>query len=276
MHDCTGNYYLLNGEQRSVSEFDEAVLHSNDMIYEVMRVEDGVTLFFEDYLARLEKTLSLSDVPVRINPDRIRTMLSKLIRMNNYADGPVKLMFSPDTTIAYLMKPYKPEPEEYLSGIKTILLSRERINPNVKYWNPDFRNSVSQALLKNHAFEALLVNRKGEITEGSRSNVFFIRDNELFTTPDHLVLQGITRMKVLEVCRTGNIRVNKQIIPAESIRTFDSAFLTGTSRKVLPIRQIENVLFQVENGLVKRISGMFGELVQDYIRSHKALNVNEA
>jgi branched-chain amino acid aminotransferase len=269
MHDCTGDYYLLNGEQKPVSEFDEAVLQSDDMIYEVMRVEDGITLFIEDYLARLEKTLSMSNVSIRINPDGIRELLAKLIRMNNYTDGPVKLMLSPVTTIAYLMKPYKPEPEEYLSGVKTILLNRERINPNVKYWNPDFRNSVSKALQKHHAFEALLVNRNGEITEGSRSNVFFIRDNELFTTPVHLVLQGITRMKVLEVCRTENIRVIEQIIPAESIGTFESAFLTGTSRKVLAIRQVENVLFQVENELVKRISGMFGQLVKDYIRSHR-------
>jgi len=269
MHDCTGDYYLLNGEQKPVSEFDEEVLHSYDMIYEVMRVEKGVILFIEDYLARLEKTISMSNVSVRINPDGIRSMLSKLISLNSYADCPVKLMFSPATTIAYLMKPYKPEHEEYLIGVKTILLSMERTNPNVKYWNPDFRDSVSQALHKHLAYEALLVNRNGEITEGSRSNVFFIRDNVLFTTPDHLVLPGITRMKVMEVCRKYNLRVTAQKIAVSEIRRFEAAFLTGTSRKVLPVREIEGVVYKVGHEIVTGISAGFDSLVKEYIGKNK-------
>ncbi|MBM3435546.1 MAG: aminotransferase class IV [Bacteroidetes bacterium] len=267
MHDCIGKYYILNGIEKDVTGFDEAILQTNDMIYEVMRVEDGTYLFLEDYLARLEKTVGLSNLLLPVQSDEIGELLNRLIRINNCAEGPVKLMFSPHTTLAYLMKPYKPEPQDYISGVKTILLKKERLNPHVKYWNPVLRDLVTQTLAENNAFEAILVNSRGEITEGSRSNIFFVKDDELYTAPVSKVLAGITRMKVLEVCRNLDIPVIERMISFDEIKGFDSAFLTGTSRKVLPIREIGNIRFDPRNQLMKRISEGFDGLVQEYIKN---------
>jgi branched-chain amino acid aminotransferase len=270
MLDCIGQWFLINGEQREVAAFDESVLNSENMIYEVLRVEDGVVIFIEDYLKRLEKTIHISKMVLTIQLNEIPGLILKLIRANDCIEGPVKMMFSADTSVIYLMKPYKPEPEEYLSGIKTIKIHQERENPNAKFWNPVQRDQIAQKLKENQAFEALLINQNEELTEGSRSNVFFVKDNALYTAPEFDVLPGITRMKVLDVCRSENIRVIEEKILVNLLERFDAAFLTGTSRKVLPIRLIDFIKFNPGNQLVKKISEGFDSLTREYILMSKS------
>lgn len=269
MSDCIGDFYILNGEVKPVSDFDDNILISDNMIYEVLRAEKGVPLFIGDYLLRLEKTHAMSGIPVKINPDEVKRLIKKLLAINHATDVPVKIMFSPDFTIAHLMKPYIPSPAEYVSGVMTILMNRERINPNVKFWRRNFRDEVSQELKKNKAFEAILVNAEGFVTEGSRSNIFFIKDNELYTPPGDTVLQGITRKKVLQVCQQLNFRVIETMIALKDLDHFTSAFLTGTSRKVLPVRQIGDFFFQCELPMLKKIAAGFDELVAKYIAENR-------
>jgi branched-chain amino acid aminotransferase len=271
MNDCIGSSFIINGIEKSVSEFDEALLQSNNMVYEVIRVEDGIPLFIEDYFDRLEKTLILCGNKVIISRNEIQGLINRLLIINNCIQGPVKLMISPDVVMTYLLKPYKPKSHEYITGIKTILYHEERINPNAKVWNPGFRERIIETLIKHDAFEAILVNHKGEITEGSRSNIFFIKGKELFTAPMAHVLPGITRMKVMEACSIEKIHVNQQPVISAGIHEFDSAFLTGTSRKVLPIRQIDDIIFRVENDLMKKIAEKFEMIVSEYLRNKKGI-----
>jgi branched-chain amino acid aminotransferase len=269
MHDCIGSKYLINGMAFPVSEFDASVMESDKQVYEVLRVEEGIPLFIENYLNRLQKTIKLSGLRIDVDLNEITEQINKLISLNDFRQGPVKLMISPDHTIIYLMKPYLPQPSEYFSGVKAIFVHVERTNPNAKIWNPNFRNKVIQALDENAAYEAILINQNGEITEGSRSNVFFTSGNEIYTAPAISVLPGITRMKVLEICAAEGIKVNEGNIHLSEIENFDSVFITGTSRKVLPVRQIDEKFFKVENELVSKISACFEAYTAAYIHRKK-------
>jgi branched-chain amino acid aminotransferase len=269
MSDCVGNKYLINNSVYPASGFDDDLLQSGQMVYEVIRVEEGIPLFIEDYLNRLKTTIILSGLKINFDPVNILKLIQRLIDINDFRQGPVKLMISIDKTVVYLMKPYLPEPLEYLSGVKTVFIQIERANPNAKVWNPSFRETIINALKQHSAFEAILVNRDGEITEGSRSNVFFVKGDELYTAPSAAVLPGITRMKVLEVCNSEDIKVNEVNLPLSGIGNYDSVFITGTSRKVLPVRQIDDQIFSVDNELVRNISIKFEELTSEYIRQWK-------
>jgi branched-chain amino acid aminotransferase len=269
MSDCVGSKFIINGNVIPVSDFDQNLLQSGQMVYEVIRVEEGIPLFLGDYFKRLERTISLSGLKIVFDPDNLKKLIHRLIDINDFRQGPVKLMISIDKTVVYLMKPYLPEPLEYLTGVKTVFAQIERSNPNAKVWNPPFREKVIDVLKRNSAYEAILVNRDGAITEGSRSNVFFIKNGELFTAPDSTVLPGITRMKVFEVCGSEGIKVNEVNLPLSEIGSYESVFITGTSRKILPVRQIGDLVFSVENELVKRISTKFEALTTDYINQKK-------
>ncbi len=269
MSECVGSKYVLNNQELPVSEFNDDILQRGKVVYEVIRVEEGVPLFVEDYLDRLEKTIHISGIKIDYSRDFILKSIINLILINDFKSGPVKLMLSLENFLLHYMKPYLPETGAYISGVKTIFIHEERTNPNAKVWNTVFREKIIAALQQSGAYEAILVSRNHEITEGSRSNVFFVKGNELFTAPASTVLPGITRMKVLHACSLIGIKVNEVQLPYEEIGNYDSAFLTGTSRKVLPIRQIGDLIYQADNELVKAISEKFEEITADYISNWK-------
>jgi branched-chain amino acid aminotransferase len=100
------------------------------------------------------------------------------------------------------------------------------------------------------------VNRDNCITEGSRTNIFFIRENRLFTAPDKLILSGITRKHILELCRENNIEVRYECVKANETDQYESAFMTGTSPVVLPFSSINDVKYRVDHPFI----GMLREL----------------
>ena len=82
---------------------------------------------------------------------------------------------------------------------KNDLYFGERENPNAKIINLSFREKVNKKIREKNAYEAILVDRKGYITEGSKSNIFMIKDNMLLTSPVKAVLPGVTRGEIIDI-----------------------------------------------------------------------------
>ncbi|RLD61085.1 MAG: aminotransferase class IV [Bacteroidetes bacterium] len=269
MKDVIGSFCLINDQMVSVSELKKFDLGLDSPVYEVLRVEDGILLFVGDHLRRLKNTFSIVSWEGDVILDEIPGQLAKLIEQNKIRSGAVKLLFfyfrDESYSVYYQMQPYSPSEEEYKTGIKTISLPLERLNPNAKTWNEGFRKKTNTEIQKKHVFEAILIDRDGFVTEGSRSNIFFVKDNTLFTPPLENVLPGITRKNVLEVCRQLSGKIEVRPISFQEIAQFDAAFLTGTTRILVPISKIDDIRFNVENPLVERIIDGFKEIVRGYI-----------
>ena len=116
------------------------------------------------------------------------------------------------------------------------------------------------------AYEALLVNNNNHITEGSRSNIFFLKGNILFTAPDNLILSGITRKYILEICRENGIKVELACIEPEDLPEYNSVFMTGTSPTLLPFNRIDNQYFNVSVPLIERLRRLYLEKAEESIR----------
>ena len=269
MLDCIGDILIDNGIEKPVSKYDDSLIRDEKTVYEVLRVEEGIPLFIDDHLNRLENTLKICNIKTGLTGDNVRETIYRLIKINDCKSGPVKLLLSSSGFVAYLMKAYKPKPEDYKTGVKTILLHQERLNPNAKVWNQNFREMTISALEKNSVFEAVLVNHEGYITEGSRSNIFLVKNDTIYTSPSGMVLPGITRQKVLNICDSIGLEVKEEKVHYAELNKFNSLFLTGTSRKILPVKLVDNIKFSVENVLVEKISDEFEKLVVEYIRERK-------
>ena len=105
----------------------------------------------------------------------------------------------------------------------------------------------------------LLVDRNGQITEGSRSNVFFIKDGEVFTAPAEKVLLGVTRSKIIEIIRSMGVVLHEEAVDAGDIGSFDAAFISGTSPKVLPISSAGETSFDVNEPILRKIMEKYDE-----------------
>ena len=119
-----------------------------------------------------------------------------------------------------------------------------------------------------NAFEAILINNDDTVSEGSRSNIFFVKNNKLITSPDGAVLLGVTRSKVISVCEENSIEVEKKTINFTELKHFDGAFITGTSNDVLPIKTIDEIVYNSsENEVVKSVSKLYLEEVRREIEA---------
>ena len=92
------------------------------------------------------------------------------------------------------------------------------------------------------AYDALLVNRNGFLTEGTRTNFFCIKDKTIYTPHELNILLGVMRKVVLKVALKNNFQVVEKNIKLEEIKLYDGAFVTSTSSKIMPIKSINGVI----------------------------------
>jgi branched-chain amino acid aminotransferase len=156
----------------------------------------------------------------------------------------------------------------YENGVKTILYFGERDNPNAKIVNENFREKVNREIKENNAYEAILVDSNGYITEGSRSNIFMIKGNKLLTSPVKAVLPGITRGEVIALAERLKIEVEEIEYKYLDINKLDGMFISGTSPKVLPIKQVNDISLNVNNAIIKRLMQEYDDEINEYIKFH--------
>ncbi len=169
--------------------------------------------------------------------------------------------------IAYFIAHHYPDKEDYNLGVRTMTLNATRTNPNVKLINHDLRNRCNQLIRENQVYEILLVDNDNNITEGSRSNVFFIKGDEIITPMVNDVLPGITRGHIIDICKSMKLQVSEKKVPATEINQLDGIFISGTSPKVLPVIRIDDFIFSFESIVLKRIMEAYDRLINNYIKS---------
>ena len=162
-------------------------------------------------------------------------------------------------SILYLSPTRYPSDEQYKTGVPAELFHGERKNPTVKMMDQTLRDATDAAIKENKLYEVILVDRDGLITEGSRSNIFFIKDGEVYTSPLHQVLPGVTRGKIVEIIGNKGAKIHERPIPETEIGSFDAAFISGTSPKVLPISAIGDIKYDVDEPLLRNIMDWYDE-----------------
>ncbi len=268
-------FYMVNGQLESTTniEFFEKV--KKPPIYEVIRVIDGIPLFLEDHLNRMRQSAHIVDYKIERADKDIEEDIKKLILQNQIENLNIKLLCTDiegmgQIFLVYFIESFYPPLEYYKEGIHTILFQYERENPNAKVLVTSFKEGVARKLKEEKAFEALLVSKDGYIPEGSRSNMFFVKGEKMYTAPKGDVLLGITRQHIFEVCEMLNVKVVEENIHVEDLDKLDGAFMSGTSVNVLPISTIDNIkLDSVHNKIIKEVNNGYVNKMKEYIKNKK-------
>lgn len=253
------------------SAYSGVSFHSGQSVYEVIRVIDGVALFLEDHFNRLKRSMQIQGLPFQMDFQEFKQNIAELVRQNQRMEGNVKFVYSVDdgnNRWAFSFIPHSyPSLDDYRSGVPTDLLFAERRNPNAKVIQTGIRDEATQMISDRKLYEVLLVDRSGKITEGSRSNVFFVKSDVFYTAPTSMILEGITRRKVLDCIKKLDFLVVDEAVGVNEINQFDVAFLTGTSPKILPVRSIGEKQFDIRVHAVSRLMETYDLMIRDYIRN---------
>ena len=252
------------------------VFPSEDMkFYEVVRYIDGTLIFFEDHMERMRESVAGNIV---FDPAKIREDADTLMQSLKTENGNLKIVITKDDQIIYKNKHYYPTKDEYRDGVNVGLIEWERTDPNVKAIRDDYKEAVKRKLDGKGAFgpyfEALLCRKDGDITEGSRSNVFFIEGDKVLTAPDELILKGITRKYIIEAVRNTGCELITHMISVKELEISPRpAFITGTSIGVLPVRTIEDIqIDSASDPVIKKIMVEYSAIVRNYIKTNTKNN----
>ncbi len=241
MYRNIGEYYIRNGNKIPSSEFE--LIHSElKIIYEVIRVIDRKPLFLEDHLLRLESSLKASQMPSCVK--EVEESIHALIEMYPYFEKNIKIDVTIDGYRVYFMESFYPDKKLYQDGVSVITANIVRDNPNVKRLNMDYKKSIEE--IKGDAFEVLLVNEDGFVTEGSRANLVFVKGKTLYSAPLENILVGVTFKNVLKMAISRGFSIEYNCVKSEEINQMDACFLTGTSLGILPIHQVDDYIFSSE------------------------------
>lgn len=270
MLDNVGRLCILDDTVRPAIEIGNPDINKKSDVYEVVRVIKGVPLFLEDHYARLKNSLHAMKYELEITKQEMKRQIQKLIKANGKSNCNVKIIIDIESggqsCLMYISRSYYPGEVEIENGVRVGLFNWERQNPNIKLNDNIYKNTVSSKILNEGVFEVLLVNSGGKITEGSKSNVFFVKGSKVFTAPDDYILKGVTRQYIIYVCEKLGIELFETLISVDLLNDMEGVFLTGTSIKVLPVSEVGGKAFKSSsNTTVTAIRDQYDRLVEEYI-----------
>lgn len=266
-----GEFYNINGEVQNTEGKLKEVLEKGKLVYEVIRIIDGYPLFFREHMERLYNSCNLVNIKSPITSEEIFRGIRDLCSKSTVRFGNIKLVINSESLkyALYFIPHYYPEDFEYEEGVKTILYYGERNNPNAKVVDYNFRENIDKEIKKSKAYEAILINNEGNITEGSKSNIFVIKNNKVITAPLDAVLPGITRLKIIEVIKELGISFEERYVSEREIKDLSGLFISGTSPKVLPIKEVENFIFNSKDENIVKIRKAFDKIIEKDIKNIK-------
>lgn len=255
----------LNGEylplaEARISPLDRGFLFG-DGIYEVIPYYNGQSVGLMPHIERMINGLAAIEIKSTLTADDWKTLLDDLIARNSEVGenlgvyvhvsrgADVKRLHAyPEnvepTIFAFAFKIKDPEPTDRTQAHQYSMITTEDLR-----WQRCHIKST--ALLGNvihyqegHAAgadEAMLFNAKGELTEGSSTNVFIVKDGVVVTPiQDNQILPGITRRIVLDSLKAdGSIPVEERIVTMDEVRAADEVWITSSSKEIAPVTKLD-------------------------------------
>ncbi len=277
----TRDIVFLNGEflpaaEAKVSVLDRGFLFG-DGVYEVIPVYGGRPFRLEAHLLRLDQSLTEIRLANPLTHRRWEDVLTDLITRNGAGDQSLYLQVTRGVaarehafplhalpTVFAMSQPLLPPEPSAQTGVKAITVEDIRwAHCHVKAITLLPNVLLHQQALDSGAAEAILV-REGEITEGAASNVFMVTRGHVVTPPkSHLLLPGITRDVVVELCTEAGIPCSESKITVDALRRADEVWLTSSNKDVVPVTHVDGL--PVGNGR----PGPLWAQVSDLYRAYK-------
>ena len=231
----------------------------SDVTYDVVSVWDGAFFKLDDHMKRFRASMEWMRLHPGESDDDIRGVLHELVRRTGLREAYVAMdclrsqppvgqprhpAFARTYLIAYavpyvwLMSAEKRERGTHLIISSTPRIPEESVNPRAKNFHfADMTKSMFEAQEKG-ADNPILLDFKGNVTEGPGFNIFAITDGRV-ATPERGVLEGITRLATIELCGKLGLPCEVRTMPADELRNADEIFITSTAGGIMGVTRLD-------------------------------------
>ncbi|MDH3388400.1 MAG: D-amino acid aminotransferase [Gammaproteobacteria bacterium] len=249
------NGAYLPADQARISIFDRAV-NFGDAIYEVAGVMDGKLVDFEHHMQRYFDSLAKLGIESPLEQGQILDAFRKLVELNSLEEGLVYMQVTRGVAERDFVWPDDIVPTVFMFTQPKASIENEAAEAGVtlasaadiRWARRDIKstNLLAQVLAKKAAYdagayEALMIDADGYVTECGSTSFFIVRDDLILTRPlNNDILPGVTRRAVVALCTTHGLRLVENKFTLDEALTADEAFISGASSYVLPVVKIDD------------------------------------
>ncbi|WP_064091088.1 D-amino-acid transaminase [Rossellomorea aquimaris] len=276
------NTVFLNGEFINREEAKVAIedrgYQFGDGIYEVIRVYSGKTFTMKEHMERLYQSADKMKLTIPYELDELTGVIHELIKANSIQDGSVYLQVTrgvaprqhnfPSSEIKGSVVAYANEVPRPLQQMQDGVTAK--LVEDIRWLRCDIKslNLLGNLLAKEEAvseghYEAIL-HRGDTVTEGSASNAFIIKNDEIVTHPaTNLILNGITRRVIQDICKRNGMSFQEKSFSVDEVLDADELFIASTTSEVMPVVKIDDK--EIGNGKPGSVTKKLQELFEERI-----------
>ena len=283
----------FNGEFVPDSQCQIHVSHRSfrrgDTVYDVSRTFDGRVHRLGDHLDRLYRSLIFARIDPDMSKEELERITNEVIALNEplrapggdsvvwhtvvreYAPSPARINEPAPAIVCVSVKPidFSSFASQYRTGCPVVFprtrsYSSQSLEPKLKHYSRlNFSLAELEATDVDPDAQAVLLDPDGNISENTAGNFFIVTDGVLRTPTDRSILQGVSRLDVLELAKNLGIPTSEEDLQPYDAYTADEAFLTNTIYCVLPVSRIDNRAIgkEVPGPVVQRLLVAWSELV---------------
>ncbi len=249
-------------------------------IFDFFRLSEGVPLFMENHLDRFYKGAQRVRLPVPVQREPLKSLLLEMFRENHMPISGIRMILTGGTgngafaighpNLIVTQEPISfPTQQMYREGVKLITHEHLRDIPEVKTINYMTGIWLQNRVREQGAFDVLYTHN-GCVHELTRSNLFIVTENNEIITPTEQVLKGVTRRQIIEEA-SSKWTVQERSCTMDELRTAREVFITGTTKRVLPISAVDHYTYHSANegSVTRELMKLFGQIEQHYIGTNR-------
>jgi branched-chain amino acid aminotransferase len=282
------NGAIVHRDEAKVSVYDSGFMLGDGM-WEGMRLYDGSWAFFDEHMDRLFNSCKSVSLDIGMTKEEILDAMNRTAAANGITtDAHCRLMitrgrkakpfqhpglsrFGP--TVVIIIEHSKPVASLHKKGIRLATVPQVRglpMSQDAKYNSHSKLNCVIACLQAEQAGadEALMLDPHGFVNTTNACNFFIVRRGEVWTSTGDYCMNGVTRQKVIDVCRADGIPVFEKNYSLYEAIGADEAFLTGTFGAQTPVAEIDGKTIGEHDGagpMTRRIQELYKKLVADNV-----------
>lgn len=281
------NGELYHRSEAKISVFDSGFL-LGDGVWEGIRFHNSKLLFIDDHLKRLFDSAKGIELDITLSKNQLINEILKVLNANKMKDDiHIRIVISRGNkitpyqnpkanygTINYVIIPEhkKSDPAIYEEGIHIGRVNIVRPTKNILSTHYNTLSKLNCILAsieanKKNYDEGIMNDIYGNISTCNSTNLFFIKKNSVITSTGQYCLNGITRKKVIEICKENKIQCYQKNFKFDEIKDCEEAFVTGTFAGIIPVSRLEERTLNSNNSnsLVYKLRQLYLDKIKHYI-----------
>ena len=262
------NGELIEKESASVSVYNKAMFF-DFCVYGNIKIVKGKMFMPDSNAENLFHSAEVIGIEHKFRKNEVVSWARKIIAKNNLKDALIRMLLigqeKDEEPILFLFPvglTFYPA-KFYNYGVKVITFKGERFIPSSKSKNLLLGYIAYREAAKQDAIDALLVDNDGNIREGTRSSFFAIKDSHLIMPPAGKALGGLTR-EIIKKISPKMLKIREEDISLAKIEEYDGYFLTGSTMKIMPVRQIDDKILSPKAAeKIRKLQGLYEKYTSD-------------